>query len=69
MRNLKDSSGRDMRFYQSVRFLLKTFSLYREEAYQDFLKAWAQLKRKKVWAELGFFALDRIPLKKNKKRL
>lgn len=66
MNNLKDSSGRDIQFHKAVRFLLKTFAVRREESYQDFLRVWSNLKRKKIWARLGFFALDRLPVAKIK---
>lgn len=61
IRILKDSSGRDVEFRKAVNFLLKEFTSRREISYSDFLLLWDVLKKKKAWARLGFFALDRVP--------
>jgi CHAD domain-containing protein len=59
IRILKDSSGRDAHFCKAVNFLMKEFGARRETAYADLLERWAVLKKKKAWAHLSFFALDR----------
>ncbi|NLE65786.1 MAG: hypothetical protein GX606_07735 [Elusimicrobia bacterium] len=56
---LKDSSGRDWHFRRAVTFLDRECRLRRQEAYRDFLKVWSGLKKRKTWARLGYFALDR----------
>lgn len=61
IRILKDSSGRDVEFRKAVNFLSKEFTSRREASYKDFLVLWDVLKKKKAWARLGFFALDRAP--------
>jgi hypothetical protein len=56
---LSDSSGREASFRRAIPFLRKECLLRREGAYQSFLKLWIGLKRRKTWARLSFFALDR----------
>jgi CHAD domain-containing protein len=60
MKILSDSSGREPSFRRAIPFLRKECERRRQEAYSDFVKLWAGLKKKKTWARLGFFALDRI---------
>jgi CHAD domain-containing protein len=59
MKILADSSGREPSFRRAVGFLRKESDARRSEAYRAFLKLWTGLKRRKTWARLGFFALDR----------
>lgn len=59
IRNLEDSSGREPSFRRAVAFLKKECELRREQSYRDFVKVWTGLKRRKTWARLSFFALDR----------
>ncbi len=68
IRILKDSSGRDVEFRKAVNFLSKEFSSRRDVAYKDFLLLWDALKKKKAWARLGFFALDRVPTPRSLRR-
>ena len=56
---LKESSGRDWHFRRSVNFLSGECSQRRQKAYQDFVRLWAGFKRRKTWARLSFFTLDR----------
>jgi CHAD domain-containing protein len=56
---LADSSGREPSFRRAVVFLRKECQSRRSAAYQSFLELWSDLKHKKTWARLGFFALDR----------
>ncbi len=59
MKILADSSGREPSFRRAVGFLRKESEVRRVEAYRAFLKLWTVLKRRKTWARLSFFALDR----------
>lgn len=56
---LADSSGREPSFRRAVVFLRKECLARRLAAYQSFLGLWSELKHRKTWARLGFFALDR----------
>lgn len=56
---LKESSGRDWHFRRAVNFLSQECSQRRQKSYQDFIKLWAGFKRRKTWARLSFFTLDR----------
>jgi CHAD domain-containing protein len=56
---LKESSGRDASFRRAVRFLTVECTRRREVAYREFLILWGRLKRRKTWARLSFFTLDR----------
>ncbi len=56
---LKESSGRDWHFRRSVNFLSAECVHRREKGYQAFLALWAGFKRRKTWARLSFFTLDR----------
>ncbi|MBF0122725.1 MAG: CHAD domain-containing protein [Candidatus Omnitrophica bacterium] len=56
---LKESSGRDWHFRRAVNFLSSECGQRRLRAYQDFIKLWAGFKRRKTWARLSFFTLDR----------
>ncbi len=59
MKILGDSSGREPSFRKAVTFLRKECERRRSEAYSDFVQLWTKLKRRKTWARLSFFALDR----------
>jgi CHAD domain-containing protein len=59
MKILADSSGREPSFRRAVGFLRKESEARRIGAYGEFLKLWTGLKRRKTWARLSFFALDR----------
>ena len=56
---LEDSSGRDACFRKAVFFLSEECHARREKAYRSFVSEWSLLKKRKAWARLGFFALDR----------
>jgi CHAD domain-containing protein len=56
---LKDSSGRDAYFRRAVRFLNAECVQRREAAYRKFVSLWGRLKKRKTWARLSFFTLDR----------
>ena len=56
---LKDSSGRDAGFRKAVKFLDEECVARRAESYRAFLKLWGRLKKRKTWARLSFFTLDR----------
>ncbi|MBF0486249.1 MAG: CHAD domain-containing protein [Candidatus Omnitrophica bacterium] len=59
MKILSDSSGREPSFRRAVTFLRQECAVRRVTSYKAFVKLWASLKRRKVWANLSFFALDR----------
>lgn len=56
---LKESSGRDAYFRRAVRFLTMECTGRRVQAYRDFISLWSRLKKRKTWARLSFFTLDR----------
>jgi CHAD domain-containing protein len=56
---LKESSGRDAYFRRAVRFLTAECTSRREVAYREFVSLWGRLKKRKTWARLSFFTLDR----------
>ncbi|MBF0569271.1 MAG: CHAD domain-containing protein [Candidatus Omnitrophica bacterium] len=56
---LKESSGREWHFRGAVRFLTDECLRRRKAAYEDFIRLWAGFKRRKTWAKLSFFTLDR----------
>ncbi|NTV30281.1 MAG: CHAD domain-containing protein, partial [Candidatus Omnitrophica bacterium] len=59
MKILGDSSGREPSFRKAVTFLRKECEGRRAASYRDFVQLWSGLKRRKTWARLSFFALDR----------
>jgi len=56
---LKESSGRDVYFRRAVNFLTAECASRRETAYREFVSLWSRLKKRKTWARLSFFTLDR----------
>lgn len=57
---LKESSSRDAAFSRAVLFLDTECKRRRALAYEDFVITWTSLKKKKTWARLSFFTLDRV---------